>query len=166
VTTDALQGIDVTRRLARFALILSVLLIAAGYASAFSPGGAPMWAPWLLAIGIPGALGSIMGLGAARGRAGLGKLKIPFAFVFVVLTAGFFLALGLPPEGPDSTLWLGLPRRAAILIYGIGLLPIVVLPVAYAITFDTQTLSQSDVDRVRELARQISESKAKTEDVA
>jgi prepilin signal peptidase PulO-like enzyme (type II secretory pathway) len=94
-----------------------------------------------------------MALGAARGRSGIGRLKIPLAFVFVVLTAGFCLALGLPAnEGASSVLWLGLPARAAIIIYGIGLLPIVVLPVAYALTFDTQTLNQSDIDRVRELA--------------
>ena len=164
--STTVQQIDLTRRVARFALIFSILLIAGGYASAFKPGGAPSWAPWLLALGIPGALGSIMALGAARGRAGIGKLKIPFAFVFIVLTAGFSLALGLPDETADSRLWLGLPLRAAIVIYGIGLLPIVVLPVAYALTFDTQTLSQSDIDRVRELAREISKTKAKTEEAA
>lgn len=153
------QRIDLTRRLARFALVLSILAIASGYAAAFIPGGAPPWAPWLLALGIPGALGSIMALGAARGRAGIGKLKIPFAFVFIVLASGFCLALGLPEETAGAELWLGLPRRAAIVIYGIGLLPIVVLPVAYAITFDTQTLSQSDIDRVRELSRQIAASR-------
>lgn len=145
--------IDLTRRLARVTLILAICAIAAGYAAAFTPGGAPEWAPWLLAVGIPAALGGIMALGAARGSGGIGKLKFPFLFVFIVLTSGFCLALGLPAnEGADSTLWLGLPARAAIVIYGIGLLPIVVLPVAYALTFDTQTLSQSDIDRVRELA--------------
>ena len=141
--------------MARVGIVLSITLIAAGYASAFTPGGAPSWAPWLLALGIPGALGSIMALGAARGRAGIGKLKIPFAFVFIVLATGFCLALSLPEETVSSALWLGLPHRAAMVIYGIGLLPIVVLPVAYAVTFDTQTLSQSDIDRVRDLARQI-----------
>ena len=152
VSNDA-KRIDATRRGARIVLILAVCAIAAGYAAAFIPGGTPTWAPWLLAVGIPAALGGIMALGAARGSAGIGKLKIPFAFVFVVLTAGFCLALGLPAnESATSTLWLGLPARAAIVIYGIGLLPIVVLPVAYALTFDTQTLSQADIDRVRELA--------------
>ncbi len=152
------QGIDTTRRAARAVLVIAVCAIAAGYAAAFFPGGAPVWAPWLLAVGIPGALGGIMALGAARGRAGIGKLKFPFAFVFVVLTGGFCLALGLPAsESIGSTLWLGLPTRAAIVIYGIGLLPIVVLPVAYALTFDTQTLSQSDIDRVRELAAKLAE---------
>jgi hypothetical protein len=80
-------------------------------------------------------------------------LKLPFLFVFVVLASGFCLALGLPiTEARGATLLLGLPIRAAIVIYGIGLLPIVVLPVAYALTFDTQTLSESDIARVREMA--------------
>jgi hypothetical protein len=144
---------DFTRKAARAVLVAGTIAIAAGYAAAFLPGGAPVWAAWLLAIGIPATVTAIMTLGAARGKSGLGKLKIPFAFVFIVLTAGFCLALGLPAnESAQSTLWLGLPARAAIVIYGVGLLPIVVLPVAYALTFDTQTLNQSDIDRVRELA--------------
>ncbi len=114
-----------------------------------------MWAAWLLALGIPVALAAIMILGAARGRRGIGPLKIPFAFVAMVLLIGFGSALALPAtEGPLSTLWLGLPARAAIVIYGIGLLPIVVLPIAYALTFEAQTLSAEDVERVRALARE------------
>jgi hypothetical protein len=119
------------------------------------PRGPPTWAPWLLALGIPVALGAIMILGAARGRMGIGPLKYPFAFVFAVLAIGFCAALAFPAtEGPFSKLWLGLPARAAIVIYGIGLLPIIVLPVAYALTFETQTLSAEDVERVRELGRE------------
>lgn len=157
------NGIDPTRRLARFVLILATAVIAAGYAAAFLPGGAPPWAPWLLAIGIPAATTAIMALGASRGKAGLGRLKIPFAFVFVTLTVCFCLALALPAsESAESTLWLGLPARAAIVIYGVGLLPVVVLPVAYALTFDTQTLNQADVDRVREIAAQRQEDRGET----
>ena len=43
--------------------------------------------------------------------------------------------------------------RAAIVIYGIGLLPIIVLPVAYALTFEAMTLSAEDLERVRAMAR-------------
>jgi hypothetical protein len=151
--SEATKPQDLTRRAARYSLVLAVSAIAAGYAAAFAPGGTPMWAPWLLAIGIPAALGAIMVLGATRGDRGIGRLKLPFLFVFVVLTLGFCLALGLPSdEGPGSFLLLGLPLRAAIVIYGIGLLPIVVLPVAYALTFDTQTLNEADIKRVRDLA--------------
>jgi len=147
---------DPTRRIARSLLIVSLSAIAVAYASAFLPGGAPKWAPWLLALGIPFSLGGIMILGAARGARGVGPLKIPFAFVIVTLAAGFCAALVLPAsESPASTLWLGLPARAAIVIYGIGLFPIIVLPVAYALTFESQTLTADDIERVRSLAREI-----------
>jgi hypothetical protein len=146
---------DATRRGSLAALVTGILAIAIGYAAAFLPGGTPPWAPWLLALGIPVALGAIMILGAARGRIGIGPLKYPFAFVVAVLALGFCAALALPAtESPLSKLWLGLPVRAAIVIYGIGLLPIIVLPVAYALTFETQTLNAEDVERVRKLGRE------------
>jgi hypothetical protein len=141
---------DTTRTAALTALCASILAIAIGYATAFRQSGTPAWAPWLLALGIPISLGAIMILGAARGRRGIGPLKLPFLFVVAVLAIGFCAALALPAtESPLSKLWLGLPARAAVVIYGIGLLPIVVLPVAYALTFETQTLSAEDVERVR-----------------
>jgi hypothetical protein len=146
---------DTTRRASLGALIVGILAIAVGYLAALLPGETPAWAPWLLALGIPVAIGAIMILGATRGRMGIGPLKYPFAFVVAVLAIGFCAALALPAtEGPLSKLWLGLPARAAIVIYGIGLLPIIVLPVAYALTFKTQTLTAEDVERVRELARE------------
>jgi hypothetical protein len=139
-----------TKRLALGALIASTLLIAGAYGAAFLPGGAPAWAPWGLALGIPGALAGVMVLGAVRDGAGLGRLAWPFAFVVGALALGFALALALPAdESAGSTLYLGLPLRAAIILYGIGLMPIAVLPVAYALTFSTQTLTEEDVDRVR-----------------
>lgn len=147
--------VDRTRRTALVALVAGILAIAVGYAAAFFRGGTPSWAPWLLALGIPVALGAIMILGAARGRMGIGPLKYPVAFVVATLAVGFGAALALPAtEGPLSELWLGLPARAAIVIYGIGLLPIIVLPLAYALTFETQTLNAEDVERVRALARE------------
>lgn len=155
VPQDTTIVVDATRRGALIVLVIGILSIALGYGAAFLPRGTPGWAPWLLAVGIPVALGAMMILGAARGPMGIGRLKYPFAFVVAVLVVGFCAALALPAtESPLSKLWLGLPARAAIVIYGIGLLPIIVLPVAYALTFETQTLSAEDVERVRELARE------------
>lgn len=143
---------DITKRVARFALTAALIAIAVAYASAFKSGGAPGWAPWLLAIGIPVALVGVMVMGAARGRGGIKKLLIPFAFVGILLTLGFCLALGLPAnESAQSSLLFGLPLRAAIIIYGVGMIPIVILPVAYALTFETQTLSSDDLEKVRKL---------------
>lgn len=153
--SGGVSGKDTTRNAALMALLAGIVAIAIGYATAFRQGGTPAWAPWLLAVGIPISLGAIMILGAARGQKGIGPLKIPFLFVVAVLAIGFCAALALPAtEGPLSRLWLGLPARAAVVIYGIGLLPIVVLPVAYALTFETQTLSAEDVERVRALGRE------------
>ena len=152
---------DTTRRVARYALVGALIGIAVAYAAAFSPNGVPRWAPWLLAVGIPVTIGAIMILGATRGQKGIGSLKIPFAFVVVTLALGFCAALLLPAsENAASTLWLGLPARAAIVIYGIGLFPTIVLPIAYALTFETQTLTAEDVERVRSLARGIEQQKA------
>ncbi len=148
---------DTTRTAALTALCMAILAIAIGYGAAFRQSGTPAWAPWLLALGIPISLGAIMILGAARGErgGGVGPLKLPFLFVVAVLAIGFCAALALPAtESPLSKLWLGLPARAAVVIYGIGLLPIVVLPVAYALTFETQTLSAEDVERVRAIGKE------------
>src|SRR3954466_8609185 len=143
-----------TRRVSLAALFISIFAIAIGYAAAFENSGTPSWAPWLLALGIPVALGAIMILGAVRGARGIGPLKFPFAFVILILAIGFGAALAIPAtESIASRLWLGLPARAAIVIYGVGLLPIIVLPVAYAMTFETLTLSAEDLERVREMAR-------------
>jgi hypothetical protein len=147
--------VDPTRRVALCALFFGVLAIAIGYAAAFSRNGTPQWAAWLLALGIPASVGAIMILGAARGRRGIGALRIPFIFVIATLAIGFCAALAMPAtESVASRLWFGLPARAAVIIYVIGLLPIVVLPVAYAVTFRTQTLTADDVARVRALGEQ------------
>lgn len=142
------------KRVALVAFFLSTLAIAVAYGSAFLPGGAPPWAAWLLAFGTAAVLVAAMMLGAVRnGR--IGRLALPFAAVFALLAGGFGLLLALPATDPaDPALWFGLPPRAAILLYGIGLLPMFVVPVAYAVTFDEMTLSDGDLERIRDAATQ------------
>ena len=143
------------KRSALRAVFLSVVAIGVAYASAFAPGGAPRWAAWLMAMGIAVLLVATMALGAARdGR--LGRLALPFGFVLLVLAVGFGAVLALPPADPlDPSLWLGLPPRAAVVLYGIGLLPLFAVPVAYALTFDDMTLSDADLARVRAAAAEL-----------
>ena len=133
-------------------LTLAVAAVGAAYASAFLPGGAPAWAAWAFALAMPVAVLSLLVLGVSRPGRGIGRLVYPFAFVFVVLVAGFSAALLLPPPAADSPLWLGLPPGAAVILYGVGILPLFVLPMAYALTFDRQTLSAADLERVRAAA--------------
>jgi hypothetical protein len=133
-------------------LTASLTLAGAAYASAFLPGDPPGWASWALLVGMSGGLVGFMWLGAAR-KGGIGGLVWPFAFVFLVLVVGFGAVLLLPPVDPgDPVLWLGLPRNAAIVLLGVGLLPLLVLPLAYALTFPGSGLSPEEVERIRERA--------------
>lgn len=151
-----------TKRSALAGLVVSTVLIAAGYASAFLPGDPPRWAPWAMAMGTAAILVSAMALGAAR-QGGIGRLWLPFALVFLVLAGGFGAVLALPATDPqDPTLWLGLPPRAAVVMYGIGLLPLFFLPLSYALTFDEMTLSEADLARVRDAARALAPGAAGT----
>ncbi|CAN5319107.1 hypothetical protein BH23GEM2_BH23GEM2_01310 [soil metagenome] len=141
------------KRLALYALFLSIAAIFGTYVRVLLAGAAPQWASWVIAMATTLAMLATTILGAARrGRrnGGLGGLAIPFLVTFLLVAGGFALALVLPAAG--EPLMLGLPRRAAIVLYGIGLLPLFVLPVAYALTFDEMTLSEQDLDRVRKAA--------------
>jgi uncharacterized SAM-binding protein YcdF (DUF218 family) len=142
------------RRYSLMALLAGTLAIAAGYASAFLPGDPPGWAAWALALGTPVVMVAASALGAARPDRGLGRLKLPFALVLLIVAGGFALVLSMPgADSASSTLFLGLPPRAAVVLLGIGLLPLLIMPVAYALTFDDMTLSDADLQRVREAAR-------------
>ncbi len=154
------------KRLALPALVLSMLLVAAAYGSALIFSEAPPWAAALLAVGTAGAMVAMMALGAARGGR-IGVLAIPFAFVFLVVAGGFLLVLALPPAAPGETeLWLGLPPRAALVLFGIGLIPLLGMPMVYALTFDAMTLSEADLGRIRAQALALREHRARQPDDA
>jgi hypothetical protein len=142
-----------TRSVALVALFLSALLIAAAYGGALIAPTVPRWAPWALMIGTATIMLATMVLGASRAGAGIGRLVVPFAAMFAVLLVGFGAALAMPSEVAGASLWLGLPRRAAVVLYGVGVLPLFVLPIAYALTFESLTLSDADLERVRAVKR-------------
>lgn len=131
---------------------LGTLGIGAAYAAAFSAGGAPPWAPWAMAIGTSLVLVALMLLGMARDGRRLGWLWGVLCFTLVVCVGGFGTALVLPAEQAGAPLFAGLPYRAAAVLYGIGFLPLLVLPLAYAFSFDRLVLSDDDLARVRAAA--------------
>ena len=146
-----------TRKSALGATVAGTIAIAMAYVSAFIPGGT-RWGPWLMVLGLATMVVSLMALGAVRKGGGLGRLRFPLAFTFVVLVGGFGAALSLPAtEGPGVPLYGGLPLRAALVLYGVGLLPLFFLPLVYALTFDAMTLSEADLERVRAIRRETGE---------
>lgn len=139
------------KRIGLLALFLGVLAVGVAYGSAFLPRGAPPWATWLFVVGTAAAVSAVMVVGAARDGS-VGRLRYVFAFVFVLVSGGFGVLLLLPDAAPaEATLWLGLPAGAAIVLYALGILPVVVVPVAYALTFDRVTLRRADLQRIRDL---------------
>ena len=138
-----------TRTYALAGCVAGILMIAVAYVTAFLPGGAPGWATWSYMIGTSTTMLAMMVLGAARGSAGIGRLVWPFALIYAVLLLGFGAVLVMPADtGPATELWLGLPPRAAIILYGIGILPLFLLPFAYALTFESMTLGEDDLARL------------------
>ena len=135
------------KRAALAAVVLGTVAIGAVYVSAFVSAGPVRWAPAVFVPGIACIMVGMMVLGAATDR-GIGRLALPFAFVWLLLVGGF-AAVYIAPAAESSGLWLGLPPAAAIIIYGIGLYPVLVLPFAYALTFDSTTLRPEDIERVR-----------------
>lgn len=135
------------KRAALAAVVLGTAAIGAVYVSAFLGDGPMAWAPAVFVPGIACIMVGMMVLGAATDR-GVGRLALPFAFVWLLLVGGF-AAVYIAPAVQTSGLWLGLPPAAAIIIYGIGLSPVLVLPFAYALTFDSVTLRPEDIERVR-----------------
>ena len=142
-------------RLPLAVLVLSCLAVAGAYGLAFLPGGAPPLAIWGVALGSAGMLSSAMALGAMRA----GRLR-PVALgacllTFLVVAGAFGIVLLLPaPTNAPEDLWLGLPRRAAIVLYGVGVVPLLFLPLAYAVSFDADTLNEDDLERVRRAAQE------------
>jgi len=143
-----------TRDIAFRALVVGVIGMALAYASAFFPPVIAQVGPWLMAVVVPLTLFAIMILGAVREPRSLARLVWPLLLVFLLVAGGFVLALLLPAETPDAGLVLGLPARAAVILWGVGVVPLFILPLAYALTFETQTLSDDDIARVR-AARQM-----------
>jgi hypothetical protein len=142
------------KTLALRTLFLAVVAIGVVQGAALIMGAVPAWGPWVVALAIPVSMLAAMTLGAVRpGRpnGGLGGLALPFFVTFALIAGGFVVALLLPAE--NEPLLLGLPRRAALILYGVGLLPVLVLPVAYALSFDEHTLDDGHVARLREAAK-------------
>lgn len=116
--------------------IAGTVAIGVVYAVAIALGAPPAWAPWFLAFGAAATAVGLFVLGAAT----RGTVQRPIAFLlgalFVVLLASFSAALAMAPsEGAGGPLLLGLPRRLGIVFYGVGFLPLLALPIAFALTF-------------------------------
>ena len=109
-----------------------------------------MWGAWLIILGSAKLLGSTTMLGAVNSGVRWPRALAAAVFLSLVIVAGFGAPLLLPVETASSSLVFGLPLRAAIEIYGVGLLPIVVLPLVFALEFKSDGLDEVSLTVLRE----------------
>lgn len=111
------------------------LIVAAAYIATFL--GAEQLAPWALAAGgtlMLAGLG-LLGVGPRRPRLASAVL-VACAFTF----AGFALALLHAAPTANGPLLLGLPRATTLMLLLTGAVPLLLLPIAYALWFDREVL--------------------------
>lgn len=127
------------RDVARWAVVAGTLGVAGAYASAFAPARIARGGHVLMAIAVPVLLVGVLALGALPARrASRGparrerRLTLAFVALALWLAVGFVLALRAAPTVSGSALVAGLPWPAAIILYGVGLVPLVLLPVLFA----------------------------------
>ncbi len=119
-------------------LLVGLVLVGAGYALAFA-GDSPL-APWGLALGATAILAAILWLGARRRGRLPRALGITIVVVALCTAGGFALALLAPVARGGGPLLLGLPRTTAVMLLLVGCVPLVVLPLAYALRFDRDVM--------------------------
>ncbi|MGH7522844.1 MAG: hypothetical protein ACREK8_00890 [Gemmatimonadales bacterium] len=134
------------------AIALGAFAILAAFASAWVPGGAPIWGVWCMVIGSALLMAGTLTLGAVRSGVGRRLALTLGGFLVVLITAGFGLPIVLAHAGANPALVLGLPLPVAIEVFGVGLLPALVLPVVYAATFRRDGLDQPALDEFRKRA--------------
>ena len=129
------------------ALLVGVLLIILAYASAWV--GAPKWGIWSMILGSALTMAAATAMGAGNSKVPRRSTILVSLFLFAVIGIGFGAPLFLPDESAGSVLIFGLPLRAAIEIYGVGLLPLFVLPLVFANHFRSDGLDETSLAELR-----------------
>jgi hypothetical protein len=136
------------------AITVGGMAILIAFASAWIPGGAPTWGVWSMVIGSALLMAGTLTLGALRSGVGRGLALMLGGFLVVVITAGFGLPIILAHADAGPALVLGLPLPVAVEVFGVGLLPALVLPVAFAVAFRRDGLDQPALDAFRRRAEE------------
>ena len=132
-------------------LVLGLLAVSLAYGALITGvGGAA--APWLLALGSTSVLAGLACLGAARRAARGATLAVAIGIAFTAVGTGLLLALVLPAPTVDGPILLGLPRVTTVLLLLTGLVPLLLLPVAFALAFAEEVLTEQDLERIRAAA--------------
>jgi hypothetical protein len=103
----------------------------------------------VLVMGYPVALIVV----AVGRRGGVGPLGAPLLALLVFLEACAVGMLVLRDQVQEAPWFGGLPLAAAIQLYGLFLTPLLLVALAYALTFDRFEMREEDLERLADLDR-------------
>lgn len=108
----------------------------------------PPWSDGIFAVTVAIFPCALMLLGASRqGRGGLALW--PIAILCGVLLATMAGLFAFRSQGVDGPMWGGLPVAAAVQLYGLFLLPLVITSIGYAASFDRWNLDEDALEALR-----------------
>jgi hypothetical protein len=145
----------IARPLGWFGVVGGLLAQVAAYTLAMMSGPEVAAIPWLGITGIAATMSGTLVIGALRQDRLSLHAAIAAAVLLLVPLAAFSAVLLLPQETASGPLLLGLPRRAAIVLFGIGVLPVFLLPVAYARDNSAASLSAESLAELRSEAARL-----------
>jgi hypothetical protein len=128
--------------------------VGGAYLVAWRSGATAPAAAWLLVAGNAVTMATALLLGA-RGARRSPWLVGAAALVGIMLIAAFAAGLLLPAESAGAPLVLGLPARLAYIVYGVGVLPVFVLPMAFARDFSDDGLDPGSLAALRREAAEL-----------
>ncbi len=137
------------RRVGLAGTCVGALCALASYGTAWLHPELSLAAAWCMAVAIAITMPSALLMGA-RQSVRQPWLVIAAIGLAVLLVGVFGSALALPVTAGGEALVAGLPRRLALIVYGVGLAPFVFLPVAFAWDFDSRSLDPDALRALRE----------------
>jgi hypothetical protein len=117
-------------------LACSSLMLVIGYGATWWPGGAPRWVAVCFALATVLQLCAFCLLGAVRRDGRVGSVVAGVAVMGVLVGGALVYAILAADPGATEELVLGMPRRAALVLYGVGVAPLVVLSVVFVWDFE------------------------------
>ena len=117
-------------------VLAGAFVVAAAYGLTIADAGTSV-APWAMALGATLVLTGLGLLGVGPNRP---RLAAAVLVACACTCMGFVAGLLLAPPTAYAALFLGLPVPTTILLLVSGLVPLVLLPIAYALAFHTEVL--------------------------
>lgn len=105
--------------------------------------------PLLFGAGIVFFTVATIAIGALK-RGSLGPLRVPLVGLLMLLLISITAVVAMPADTDPSRLILGLPPRVALTLFGVWLAPLPIALLSYLLTFDSFTLTEGDLDQLRD----------------